>query len=186
MDDWWIERLDRSYQRGDFDCGQAALDDFLRTLVSQYEKRRRGQTYVAACPGDRRVLGYYTLAAGSLPIAQRPAAVAWKLPKHPIPVVRRARLAADRSAQGCGLGEALLRDTLGRCRDKADRLGIHAVEVDAIDEPAKTYYRRRPIIGSTDSSPSGMMNTIFISRWLRFDTPSGRVRALASREGPHR
>jgi hypothetical protein len=36
MDDWLIERLDKTHRRAEFCCGQAPLDDFLRTLVSQY------------------------------------------------------------------------------------------------------------------------------------------------------
>jgi CelD/BcsL family acetyltransferase involved in cellulose biosynthesis len=46
MDDWRIERLERTHVRDQFDCGKPSLDDFLRTLVSQYEKRNLGRTYV--------------------------------------------------------------------------------------------------------------------------------------------
>ena len=58
MSDWRIERLDRSHHRADFSCGKPPLDDFLRTLVSQYEKRHLGRTYVAVRAQDKRVFGY--------------------------------------------------------------------------------------------------------------------------------
>ncbi len=53
MDEWQIERLDASHKREAFTCGKAPLDEFLRALVSQYEKRRLGRTYDAVRPGDK-------------------------------------------------------------------------------------------------------------------------------------
>src|SRR5437870_4109190 len=67
MSEWHIEPLDRSHQRGEFCCGKAPLDEFLRSLVSQYEKRKLGKTYVAVQPNEKKVCGYYTLASGSIP-----------------------------------------------------------------------------------------------------------------------
>jgi GNAT superfamily N-acetyltransferase len=138
--EWAVERLDRSHERGEFTCGKGPLDNFLRTLVSQYEKRRLGRTYVAVRPGDKRVLGYYTLAAGAVSFEHLPSQVKKKLPRHPVPVVRLARLAVDRAAQGRGLGRFLLADALRRCLSLAGQLGVHAVVVDAIDDQAKAFY----------------------------------------------
>lgn len=142
MADWIIGRLERSHDRQSFSCGQPALDAFLARLVSQYEKRNLGRTYVAVRPGGPRVIGYYTLASGSVAFENLPEPTARKLPKHPVPVVLLARLAVDQSAQGRGLGEALLLDALGRCLGLADTLGIHAVEVDAIDPSARAFYEK--------------------------------------------
>ncbi len=73
MAEWQIERLDRGHVREGFDCGKPSLDDFLHSLVSQYEKRNLGRTYVALPEGGRRVLGYYTLAGGSITAEELPA-----------------------------------------------------------------------------------------------------------------
>jgi GNAT superfamily N-acetyltransferase len=140
--EWSVERLDRSHERAEFSCGKAPLDNFLRALVSQYEKRRLGRTYVAVRPGEKRVVGYYTLAAGAVSFANLPAEGTRKLPRHPVPVVLLARLAVDQSAQGQGLGAFLLTDALRRALSLADQLGVHAVEVDAIDEEARALYQR--------------------------------------------
>src|SRR4051794_6762095 len=112
MTDWKIEWLDRTHDRDRFTCGKGPLDDFIRRLVSQYEKRNLGRTYVAARPAERTVCGYYTLASGAIEFQDLPQPSARKLPKHPVPVILLARLAVDRSAQGQGLGEALLLDAL--------------------------------------------------------------------------
>jgi GNAT superfamily N-acetyltransferase len=52
------------------------------------------------------------------------------------------RLAVDQRAQGQGLAESLLLDALGRARGLAEKLGIHAVEVDAIDQQASAFYQK--------------------------------------------
>lgn len=140
MADRTIERLGRSHVRGEFACGKSPLDDFIRVLVGQYEKRNLGRTYVALRPGESRVIGYYTLASGAISFRDLPPDAARTLPKHPVPVVLLARLAVDRSARGERLGEALLMDALSRCLGLADPVGIHAAEVDAIDEEAKSFY----------------------------------------------
>jgi GNAT superfamily N-acetyltransferase len=142
MANWQIERLDRSHERAEFACGKAPLDEFLHSLVTQYEKRRLGRTYVAVRPDTKRVEGYYTLAAGSVPFQHLPPRTAKKLPKHPVPVVLLGRLAVDRTAQGRRLGALLLRDALQRCLELSEQLGIFAVEVVAIDLEAKAFYQK--------------------------------------------
>jgi len=142
MADWEIRRLDRSHDRVSFSCGKPPLDEFFRRLVSQYEARNLGRTYVATRPGGTKAEGYYTLASGAVAFENLPGPAARKLPRHPVPVVLLARLAVDQGAQGQGLGEALLMDALGRSLSLADELGVHAVEVDAIDPQAKAFYEK--------------------------------------------
>jgi GNAT superfamily N-acetyltransferase len=143
--------MNRTHERGEFSCGKGALDNFLRSLVGQYEKRRLGRTYVVVRPGEKRVLGYYTLAAGSLSFENLPEHVAKKLPRHPVPVILLARLAVDRSAQGQGLGRFLLIDALRRCSSLGKQLGVHGVEVDAIDEEAKAFYQKYGFVPLQDA-----------------------------------
>ena len=142
MSEWMVESLNRAHQRGEFSCGKGPLDNFLHSLVSQYEKRRLGRTYVVVRPGEKRVLGYYTLAAGSVSFENLPEQVAKKLPRHPVPVILLARLAVDQTAQGQGLGRFLLIDALRRCSSLGKQLGVHGVQVDAIDEEAKAFYQK--------------------------------------------
>ncbi len=114
MDEWRIERLARGHVREAFDCGKSSLNAFIQTLVSQYEKRSLGRTYVALRGEDRRVQGYYTLSSGAVEAGSLPANQAKKLPRHAVPVVLLARLAVDQSVHGRGLGGFLLRDALTR------------------------------------------------------------------------
>jgi predicted N-acetyltransferase YhbS len=59
-----------------------------------------------------------------------------------VPVVLLARLAVDLSGHGRGLGSFLLRDAMSRSLELSERLGIHAVVVDALDTQSKTFYER--------------------------------------------
>ena len=142
MLDWIVEPFAKVHQRSEFSCGSPPLDDFIRARVSQYEKRRLGKTFVAVPSCEKRVIGYYTLAAGAVAFEHLPSNVSRKLPMHPVPVVLLARLAVDQSTRGKGLGEGLLLDALQRSLDISSGLGVHAVEVDALDDKAAAFYRK--------------------------------------------
>ena len=57
-----------------------------------------------------------------------------------MPVVLLGRLAVCQSCQGKGLGETLLVDAMRRVVHISDKIGIRALEVDAIDESATRFY----------------------------------------------
>jgi GNAT superfamily N-acetyltransferase len=150
--EWRIDRLDRGHVRLGFDCGKPTLNDFLHTLVNQYEKRDLGRTYVALAAIEQRVMGYYTLASGAISLEGLPAKEAKKLPRHPVPIVLLARLPVDVSAQGRGLGGMLLRDALARSVAISETLGTFAVVVDALDEEAKAFYEKFGFLPLTDNA----------------------------------
>ena len=100
---------------------------------------------------DPQVRGYYSQASSSVSFQSLPEKAARKLPRHPVPVILLARLAVDTTAQGQGLGSFLLLDGLSRSLQIAEQLGIHAIEVDAIDESASAFYRRYGFVPLLDS-----------------------------------
>jgi len=135
-----IEPLSAAHDREAFDCGEAALSDYLRRYARQDETRGVGRTFVAVPEGERRVVGFYTLCAGSVSFSDVPEHLRERLPRYPIPVALLARLATCRSVQGQGLGEALLFDALARIVRIADELGVVAVEVQAKDDKVRGFY----------------------------------------------
>ena len=139
---WLVQPLRPDHDRSAFACGQDPLDDFLKARAGQYARRDLARTYVAVRVDEVEVLGYYSLAAGGIDLGQLPAALAKKLPRHPIPAILLARLAVDSTVQGQGLGGFILKDALIRCYRLADQIGIFAVVVDAIDEAAVSFYGR--------------------------------------------
>jgi N-acetylglutamate synthase-like GNAT family acetyltransferase len=86
------------------------------------------------------VVGYYTLASGSVAFHGVPRAKG--LPReYPIPVILLARLAVDLSMRGRGLGGVLLFDALERSAEVSQVSAVYAVIVDALDERAKAFYQ---------------------------------------------
>ncbi|WP_248280492.1 GNAT family N-acetyltransferase [Aromatoleum aromaticum] len=102
-----------------FDCGQPALNQFLHQYALVNQKANSAQTYLCRSAGE--VVGFYSLAVGSVDPESAPARVMKGLARHPVPVMILARLAVDKNHQGKGLGQALLKDALQRTAQAADR-----------------------------------------------------------------
>jgi GNAT superfamily N-acetyltransferase len=135
-----IELLSRRHDRKPFDCGQPALNDYLQRYARQNQESGVGRTYVAVEDGGARVVGFYTLSAGSVEFDDAPDDLRRRLPRYPIPVAHLGRLATCRSVQGQGLGGALLYDAIQRTVSVADDIGIVAIEVRAKTVEAREFY----------------------------------------------
>jgi GNAT superfamily N-acetyltransferase len=121
-----------------FNCGQPALNQFLQRYALVSQKANSAQTYVCCQAGV--VVGFYSLAAGSVDPESAPPRVMKGLARHPVPVLILARLAVDQNHQGKGLGKALLKDALLRTAQAADIAGIRCLLVHAKDEAARRWY----------------------------------------------
>lgn len=133
-----VATLGSLHERSRFDPGTPALDRYLREVVTQ-DVRRRLAACFAMLDGNV-VVGYYTLSAASVALADLPHAVARKLPRYPsIPAIRMGRLAVDVKYRGRGLGAALLANALHRAANSD--IPAVAVIVDAKDESAADFYR---------------------------------------------
>ncbi len=121
-----------------FDCGQGALNQFLQRYALVNQKAGSAQTYV--CCHDEGVVGFYSLAVGSVDPASAPSRVMKGLSRHPVPVMLLARLAVDSAHRGKGLGRALLKDALLRTAQAADIAGIRCLLVHAKDDAARQWY----------------------------------------------
>jgi GNAT superfamily N-acetyltransferase len=121
-----------------FDSGQAALNQFLQRFALTNQKANSAQTYVSCHAGV--VVGFYSLAVGSVAAENTAARVLKGIARHPVPVMVLARLAVDLKHQGLGLGRALLRDAMLRTAQAADIAGIRALLVHAKDDTARQWY----------------------------------------------
>lgn len=139
---WRVEGIRKDHLRDAFDCGVEDLNVFLRRYARQNEELRVARTFVATRPGDPRVYGYYTVCSGAVGTQDLRSEDANRLPQCPVPVTHLARLAVDRSVQGRGLGEFLLVDVLARSLAVSRNVASYAVEVAAIDDRAREFYRR--------------------------------------------
>jgi GNAT superfamily N-acetyltransferase len=133
-----VRKLAATDQVDAFDCGQAALNQFLQRYALVNQKANSAQTYVC-CQGDV-VVGFYSLAVGSADPLATPSRVMKGLARHPVPVMILARLAVDKEHQGKKLGQALLKDALLRTAQAADIAGIRSLLVHAKDDAARQWY----------------------------------------------
>jgi GNAT superfamily N-acetyltransferase len=122
-----------------FDSGVAPLDDWLKRRARSNQAEGASRTFVL-CAGSR-VVGYYSLAAGSVTHATATGKVRRNMPE-PVPVILLGRLAIDRDWQGKGLGTDLLRDAVMRATSAAGTIGVRAILVHAVSEAAKAFYER--------------------------------------------
>lgn len=137
-----IEPLSAARDRDAFDCGEQALNEYLKRYARQNQERGVGRTFVAVPEGEQRIVGFYTLSAGSVAFADVPGHLRKRLPRYPIPVAHLGRLATCQFVQGRGLGEALLFDALRRTVQIGTDLGIVAVEVWAKSDRARDFYQK--------------------------------------------
>lgn len=127
-------------ERGGFRCGDDSLDRYLVEFAWQNMTRHHvGVTYVAEEAGV--VLGYVTVAAGSLSRLDLPTSAARRLPAYPLPVLRVARLAVDERFHGNGIGSELLGAALDLALDMSDRVGCVGLVAD-VKPGAERFYER--------------------------------------------
>ena len=133
-----IRALDGAHDRNAFQCGEPALDRYLREQATQDCRRHIANCFVAL--DGETVAGFYTLSSASIPLPDVPEELARRLPRYPVlPAIRLGRLAVASRLQGTGCGALLLADALKRCL-RAEAAAF-AVLVEAKHEKAAAFYR---------------------------------------------
>jgi GNAT superfamily N-acetyltransferase len=137
---WHEEAISRKHDRGAFDCGDADLNTFLTRYARQSHDQGGAKTFLAIDDDTRAVLGFYSLAPGSLAYDRAPEIVQRGLARHEVPGFRLARLAVDRRQQGQGLGGQLLLAAGRRCLMAAAVVGGTVLIIDAKSDRAAAWY----------------------------------------------
>ncbi|MCL1801900.1 MAG: GNAT family N-acetyltransferase [Promicromonosporaceae bacterium] len=137
-----IRPLQASDHVNGFSSGKPELDNWLASRAIRAEQARTTRTYVVLEDGTQNVVGYYSLAAGS--VAHELVGGGWLMRNtpDPVPVILLGRLAVERSFHGRGLGAALLKDAIRKAVAAANVVGSRALLVHALDDDAKGFYLR--------------------------------------------
>lgn len=150
-DGFRVELLSAQHDRASFSSGSEPLDRYLRTQATQDVRRRVATCYVLLENDAAALAGYYTLAAGGVPLTELSPEITKKLPRYPsVPVARIGRLAVGLAYRGRKLGSALIADAALRVL-RSD-MGVFALAVDAKDETAVAFYRHHGFV-SLASTP---------------------------------
>src|ERR1700723_627038 len=120
-----IRRLEERDEVESFDCGDEALNGYLKRYAwTNQAKSSIGVSYVAADEtAPRSVLGYFTLAMASARRDEFPKKYVRGLPPYDLPLILLARLAVDRRFTGKGLGHALIAEVFKITLRVADEVG---------------------------------------------------------------
>ena len=138
---WHEEPIARRHNRDAFDCGDAALNEFVRRYARQVHDQGGAKTFLAVADSDEtKILGFYSLSPASVDYASTPNIIKRGLARHDVPVFRLARLAVDRTMQGQGLGGQLLLSAGRRCLRASQEVGGVALLIDAKNEGVAGWY----------------------------------------------
>jgi len=140
-----IALLGESHDRKAFDCGVAALNEFLQKTALQHRNKGLSNTFVLTDEvKPKSILGFFTLSFLEVEITAIPKEYSRQLPKQSrLPAAKLARLAVDKICQGKGYGDILVADAIKRIMNTAnDSGGITGLFVDAKDENAVRFYLR--------------------------------------------
>jgi GNAT superfamily N-acetyltransferase len=155
-----IRRLEEHDEVENFDCGDDALNNYLkRHAWTNQEKSSIGVSHVAVDEGaPQTVLGYFTLAMAGVPRDVFPKKYVRGLPPYNLPLILLARLAVDRRFAGRGLGHALISEALRISLRVADEVGCRCIVTDAYRDRVGWYARYGfvPIEGAAESGAQKM------------------------------
>lgn len=158
--------FDKSIDRSAFDCGvHPALNLYIAEHAGQDQKRNVSRTFLYV--ENEALLGYYTLANTSVALSDLSEEHTKKMPRYPMPAVLLSRLAVDKAVRGQGLGQRLMSDFFRRVYAISKQSGVAFIVVDAKDDDAADYYRKKlGFVPSTNSPLRLVLSTATLIRGL--------------------
>lgn len=136
--------LTAAHELDAFRSSNDKLDDWLKRRALANEGRI-SRTYAVTL--GKRVVGYYTLASGSVARAALPKRLQRETPET-VPAIILGRLATDREFERRGIGRAMLREAIARTIAAAEEIGVRCLIVHAIDDAALAFYLRNGFLAS--------------------------------------
>lgn len=138
---WHEEPIAKAHDRKAFDCGDAALNDFLQRYARQSHEQGGAKTFVAIDNANpMKILGFYSIAPAALSYERMPEEMRRGLARHDVPGYRLARIATHIELQGQGLGGQFLAAAARRCILAATEAGGVVLIIDAKNDRAAKWY----------------------------------------------
>lgn len=155
------EPLGKAHDCEAFDCGEPALNDWLKRHALQAQRSHSARVFVTT--DGERVVGYYAIASAHVQAEDASERVKKGMPRHPIPVILLARLAVDKDHQDRRIGRSFLMDALLRAEQIADQLGVRAVLVHAKHDRARSWYLKYGF----EPSPTDPLHLLLLVKDIR-------------------
>jgi len=142
------EPLTAGHDVSQFSCGKPALDHWLKTRA--LSNQQKGFIAVLVVHDVGRVVGYYGLAPTAVAPSTLPRSIRTGQPPDPVPCLLLGQLATDLDWAGKRIGTGLVKHALERCVMAVELVGGRALMVNAVDEEAAGFWRRRGFLPSKD------------------------------------
>ena len=124
-----------NYNYGTFNCGNTALNNWIKTQAKQATRKDYSRTYIFREKNiPNIIIGYYCLSAYYVTNH-----TIGKMPNH-IPAVKLGQLAIDLKYQGNRIGNLLIADSLLKTQSVRNIIGVKLLLVDAIYPEVVPYY----------------------------------------------
>jgi len=145
-----IVPINDSYDCNRFDCGDQAVNTFLRQLTNGNGDSGSSPVFAAVDELDF-INGFYSLTASNIEFAEIPKNLAEKISTYPVPTVIIDTIAVHRSLQGKGVGSRLLIDALQRIHHAVNDMDVMVVLVEAKNDRLRAFYLHYGFIPLTGS-----------------------------------
>ena len=132
------EALTLEHDRESFSCENSSFDTWLKRHAIQAQSNHTARTFVWHL-GDKKVVGYYSLATHSVATVELPPNVAQGGLKQTSAVLL-CKLARDRDVKHKGIGGEMLWNALRRVLVAERQVAARAVVVDAINSRGVGFY----------------------------------------------
>jgi GNAT superfamily N-acetyltransferase len=165
---WHEEPINKKHDRESFDCGEQALNEFLRRYARKSHELGGAKTFLAIDEADKKtILGYYSLSPASIDYSRTPEIIRRGLARHDVPGFRLARLAVDRRVQGKGMGGQILLAAGRRCLLASVEVGGVVLLIDAKNERVAGWYGRYGAVPLLDAPLSLLLPLATIDAALK-------------------
>lgn len=140
-----VESFDPNrHDRGEFSCGIARIDNFLKLSARKQQAHDFSRIRVACRPQSEATVGFLAMNAHAVGAADLPAAMTRHAGRHGvIPAAYLSMIGVDRRLQGLGIGRLLLVDALMSVARAAEHIGLKAVLLDVIADGGEDRMRQR-------------------------------------------
>ena len=129
-----LARLRRTHKRGEFDCGNEALNTYIRTQASRDVRNNDATCYVLSEDDADEIFGFFTLSNANLEKKDLNLSSAYRK----LPATLLGRLAVSVKHQNKGYARYMVSSAIELCRQGPSATRI--LVVDAKDEDVLSFY----------------------------------------------
>lgn len=131
--------FETTYIFKNFDCGDENLNKYIKTHAYLNDTNNLSKTFV--CIDDNVIVGFVTLCNAQIEFKDMPVSYKNKYPRYPVPSIKIARLAVEKTLQGRGYGKDILTFALKKSVQVSLEVGVKLIVAD-VKEQSKEFYKK--------------------------------------------